>query len=75
MESINASEHVLVAMNDERNRTLISNIHPSSERSSHGYHLLTSRVLDDRASGHGYDPCQEAPVNRMLVDVALQVLR
>ena len=61
---MNASEHVLVVTNDEHNRTLISNIHPSSERSSHGYHLLTIRVLDDRASGHGYDPLQEAPVSR-----------
>ncbi len=61
---MNASEHVRVAANDEHTRTLINNVHPSSERSSHGYHLLTSRLRDDRASGHGYDPCHEAPVNR-----------
>ncbi len=66
-----ASEHVLVTTNDEHNRTLISNIHPSSERSSHGYHLLTIRVRDDRASGHGFDPLQEAPVNRSVVILVL----
>ncbi len=30
MESMNAFEHVLVAPNDEHNRTLVSNVHPSN---------------------------------------------